>query len=118
MRQKKISLLYALITLLWQLPTFGLSLLISNGTNDTRLIFIIETYIGHAIIVGCVSSFMTTYWFLLASLADRFYIVNKCLRYFKLFLKRTINNEEMFQKTFKGKTIRLAHRLQFIIYIL
>lgn len=76
---KKISLSYTLLTIFWQLPTIGLSLLISNGTNDSSLIFLFETYFGHAMIVGCVSSFMTSYWFFLACLADRFYIINNCL---------------------------------------
>lgn len=80
---KSISLSYAFITLSWQLITIYLSLLISKGINDTRIIFIIGTYVGHALIVGGLSAYLTTYWYFLANVADRFCIVNSCLRLYE-----------------------------------
>lgn len=77
---KSISLSYVLVALLWQLSTYFLSLLISEGTNDSRIIFILATYVGYAINGGCMYSYMTTFWYILASLDQRFATINKCLR--------------------------------------
>lgn len=85
---KTISLSYSLFTLFWQLPTIWFSLLISKGTNDTRLTFIIETYVGHALMAGCISSYLTTYWYFLANIADRFCIMNEGLRLIKSFSRK------------------------------
>ncbi|XP_037050279.1 uncharacterized protein LOC119084416 [Bradysia coprophila] len=76
---KRLIIFYGLTTLLWQFPTIWLSLTISKGTRDTRTIFIVATYIGHAVMNGCESSYLTAFWYILSNLADRFRIINICL---------------------------------------
>lgn len=78
-RNRKMPLSYVLLTLLWQILACILGVLMSRGINDSRIIFIIGTYIGHAISVGCIHSYLTTFWYILENLTHRFGVINKCL---------------------------------------
>lgn len=77
---KRISLFFVLTTVFWQFLTIWLGLTIAEGTRDSRISFIVATYFGHAIMYGCQASYLTTFWFILAGLTDRFHAINDCLR--------------------------------------
>lgn len=78
---RRISLLYVVIIIIWQILTISLSFLIARATKDSRIIFIVLTFIGHAISVGCIYSYLTTFWYILVNLAERFIVINNCLRW-------------------------------------
>lgn len=64
----------------WQIPTVQICLLIWKKLNESRIIFFIETYVGHAIHARCICSYLSTFRYILANLSDRCFVINESSR--------------------------------------